>query len=127
MKPVKVAVPVTNGVVDGPGEGEKVRIYEVNGGEVKLVEEYRNPALDKEMTRGVWMLRSALERGAEAFIVTEIGPPGFRFLSGKAKVYVVEPVEVEKALEMLVKGELQEATAPTHEEHHHEHHHAHHF
>jgi len=61
---MKVAVPVTNGYVDGPGEGETVRIYEVNGNSVKLVEEYPNPALTKETARGLWMFEERLgERG----------------------------------------------------------------
>ncbi|MCG2888011.1 MAG: NifB/NifX family molybdenum-iron cluster-binding protein [Sulfolobales archaeon] len=121
---MKVAVPVSNGYVDGPGEGETVRIYEVNGNSVKLVEEYPNPALTKEAARGLWMLRSALERGATAFLVAEIGPPGFRFLKqNNASIYVVEPMLVEEALRLLIEGKLKEAEGPTHGDHHHHHHH----
>jgi Uncharacterized conserved protein len=29
--------------------------------------------------RGIYMLRSAMERGANAVILSEIGPPGFRW------------------------------------------------
>ncbi|MGC9105505.1 MAG: NifB/NifX family molybdenum-iron cluster-binding protein [Thermoprotei archaeon] len=121
---MRVAVPVTNGYVDGPGEAEKVRIYELNGTEIKLVEEYPNPALTKEMARGVWMLKSGLEKGAKAFIVAEIGPPGFRLLKeAGASIYVVDPMPAEEALKLLAEGKLQEATGPTHGEHHHHHHH----
>ncbi|QKR00877.1 diguanylate cyclase [Metallosphaera tengchongensis] len=117
---MKVAVPVTNGLVDGPGEGEKVRIYEVEGMEAKLVEEYDNPALTANYARGVHMLKSALERGAKTFILVEIGPPGIRFLQGKAKVFLAEPnTSAEEAVRMLVEGKLKETDKPTHGEHHH--------
>ncbi len=122
---MKVAVPVTNGYVDGPGEGEKVRIYEVNGKEFKLVEEYDNPALTAMYVRGVHMLKSALEKGATAFILVEIGPPGIRFLQGKAKVFLAEPgTPADEAVKMLTEGKLNETDKPTHGEHH-EHHHMH--
>ncbi|BBL47482.1 MULTISPECIES: NifB/NifX family molybdenum-iron cluster-binding protein [Metallosphaera] len=113
---MKVAIPVTNGMVDGPGEGLKVRIYEVDK-EVKLLEEYDNPALTAMAARGIYMLRSALDKGVTAFIVAEIGPPGVRFLEGKAKIYLAEG-KVEDVLNKLIKGELKETHEPTHGEHH---------
>jgi len=114
---MRVAVPVTDGVVDGPGEGEVVRIYEV-GSDVKLIEEYENPAKYAMAARGVHMLKSALERGAEAFIVAEIGPPGLRYLESKAKIYLGKGYPVELALERFMKGELPEIKEPTHGHHH---------
>ncbi|MBW9141917.1 MAG: NifB/NifX family molybdenum-iron cluster-binding protein [Candidatus Aramenus sp.] len=122
---MKVAIPVTNGYVDGPGEGEKVRIYEVNGTEAKLVEEYDNPALNATYARGVHMLKSALEKGATAFILVEIGPPGIRFLQGKAKVFLAEPgTTADEAVKMFLEGKLVETDKPTHGEHRQgEHHH----
>ncbi|MEM0072175.1 MAG: NifB/NifX family molybdenum-iron cluster-binding protein [Metallosphaera sp.] len=114
----KVAVPVTNGYVDGPGEGEKVRIYEVSGNGPALVEEYDNPALKATFARGIHMLKSALEKGATAFIVAEIGPPGVRFLEGKAKILLAPGERVEDALEKFMKGALLETHQPTHESRH---------
>ncbi|NON61844.1 NifB/NifX family molybdenum-iron cluster-binding protein [Acidianus sp. RZ1] len=117
---MRVAVPTTNGIVDGPGEAMKVRIYEVSGNEVKLVEEYDIPALKAMAARGVHMLRSAIEKGATSFLLVEIGPPGVRYLSGKAKIYIVpQGTSVDSALNMFRSGKLIETTAPTHEEHHH--------
>jgi len=116
---VKVAVPVTNDYVDGPGEATEVHIYEVNGKEYKLVEKFTNPALQATHARGVYMLKAGLERGVTAFIVAEIGPPGIRFLKGKAKVYLASGMKVDEALDKLVKGELTETDKPTHDDHHH--------
>ncbi len=65
---MRIAVPVTDEYVDGPGEGLRVRIYEL-GNEVKLIEEYDNPALQATAARGIHMLRSALERGVTGFLV----------------------------------------------------------
>ncbi|BCS93827.1 hypothetical protein L3N51_00573 [Metallosphaera sp. J1] len=122
---MKVAVPVTNGMIDGPGEGLTVRIYEVDE-KIRLIEEYENPALKATAARGIYMLRSALDKGVTAFVVAEIGPPGVRFLEGKAKIYIAEG-RVEDALDKLIKGELMETHEPTHGEHHgHGGHHIHH-
>ncbi|BDC18015.1 NifB/NifX family molybdenum-iron cluster-binding protein [Acidianus sp. HS-5] len=117
---MRIAIPTTNGRVDGPGEGEDVLIYEINGDDIKLVEKYENPALKATAARGARMLKSALDKGVNAVIVAEIGPPGVRLLKGKAKIYLAEGLTVEEALEKFKRGELQETDKPTHEEHHHE-------
>ncbi len=117
---MRVAIPVTNGRVDGPGEGQEVLIYEINGDDAKLLERYENPALKATAARGAHMLKSALDKGAVAVILAEIGPPGVRLLKGKAKIFLAEGLTVEEALEKFKKGELQETDKPTHEEHHHE-------
>ena len=117
---MKVAIPVTNGYVDGPGEGLVVQIYEVENGQYKLIEEYENPALRAMAARGVHMLKSAIDKGVKAVIVAEMGPPGFRLLQNyNVKAYLGEGLDVKTALEKLIKNELPELKGPTHEEHHH--------
>ena len=122
---MKVAIPVTNGYVDGPGEGLVVQIYEVENGQYKLIEEYENPALKATAVRGAHMLKSAIDRGVNAIIVAEMGPPAFRLIQNyRIKAYLGEGLDVKTALEKLIKNELPELNGPTHEEHHHgEHHH----
>lgn len=115
---MKVAIPVTNGYVDGPGEGLEVIIYEIKDGKPYLVERYENPALKATAARGAHMLKSALDKGVNAVIVAEIGPPGVRLLKGKAKIYLAPGLKVEEALDKLIKGELIETDKPTHEHHH---------
>ncbi|AWR96394.1 diguanylate cyclase [Acidianus sulfidivorans JP7] len=115
---MKVAIPVTNGIVDGPGEGEEVHIYEISDNKINLVEKYENPALKATAARGAHMLKSVLDRGVNAVIVAEIGPPGVRLLRGKVKIYLGEGMREEEALEKLIKGELKETDKPTHGEHH---------
>ncbi|MEJ2779292.1 NifB/NifX family molybdenum-iron cluster-binding protein [Stygiolobus sp. CP850M] len=116
---MKVAIPVTNGFVDGPGEGLEVMIYQLEGGKFTLVEKYENPALRATAARGLHMLKSALDKGINAVVVAEIGPPGVRLLKGKAKIYLAPGLKVEEALERLLKGELPETDKPTHDEHRH--------
>jgi len=116
---MKVAIPVTNGKVDGPGEGLEVYIYEIKDGEARLIEKYENPALRATTSRGIHMLKSALDRGINAVIVAEIGPPGVRLLKGKVKIYLAEGLDVKEALDKLIRGELMETDRPTHEQHHH--------
>lgn len=117
---MKIAIPVTDNFVTGPGEGEEVQIYEINGNEIKLLEKYENPALKAIVARGVYMLKSALDRGVNAVIVTEIGPPGVRLLQGKAKIYLAEQgITVDEAIRKFIKGELKETNKPTHGDYHH--------
>ncbi|QIW25383.1 diguanylate cyclase [Sulfolobus sp. S-194] len=119
---MRIAIPVTNGYVEGPGEALKVQIYEVEGQEYKLIEEYDNPALKAMAVRGAHMLKSAIDRGVNAVIVAEMGPPGLRLLQNyKIKAYLAEGLDVKTAIEKFIKGELPEIIKPTHEEHHHHH------
>ncbi len=114
----KVALPVSGDEVTGPGEGEKVEIFEVEN-EIKLIEEYPNPALQAIAARGAHMLKSALDKGAQVFLVTEMGPPGVRLLQGKAKAFLVEEgTKVDDALKLFKEGKLQEIVKPTHTERH---------
>ena len=73
---MKVAVVETNLIVEGPGEGQTVQIYETEPAP-RGVEEYQNPALTATTTRGIWMLKSAMEKGATAIVVAEAGSPAF--------------------------------------------------
>jgi predicted Fe-Mo cluster-binding NifX family protein len=119
MNSIKVAVSVTDGLVERPGEGLEVRFYQIEGNKVKLLESYSNPALTAVRARGVRMLKSALEKGASAFIVGEMGPPRVRLLQGKAKFYLAQGVKVEEAIDRLLKRTLTETTSPTRAQAHH--------
>ena len=117
---MKVAVPVTENKVSGPGEGMEVRIYDTND-DMKLLDTYENPALKAQSARGIWMLRSAIERGAEAIIVSEAGAPAFSYTKGKLKLYFGRGLNVAEALSSFKAGRLSELTVPTHEHGHHHH------
>lgn len=116
---MKIAVPATDGLVDGPGEGRKVIIFEVDSEGFQLVEEYDNPALTAQSARGIWMLRSALERGAEGIIVSGAGAHAFDFLQGKAKMFYAANSNVNNAIYDFMKGNLPELNQATHGHHHH--------
>ncbi|MEL9991608.1 MAG: methyltransferase domain-containing protein [Thermoproteus sp.] len=116
---MRVAISETKGRVDGPGEAEEIAIYDVEGGSYKLVERLENPAKYARMARGAAALAEAHRRGAQALIVSEIGPRGFEIASRWGmKIYIYEGL-AEEALDLFAKGALKEATGPTHGEHHH--------
>jgi len=74
---MKVVISETGGRVDGPGEGEELAIYEIAEGRYKLIERVENPARHARMARGAAALAEARRRGAQALVVSEIGPRGF--------------------------------------------------
>jgi predicted Fe-Mo cluster-binding NifX family protein len=111
---MKIAVCETEGMIDGPGEAANIVIYETTPN-IKIVERYENPALKATAARGIWMLRSAIERGANIIIVAEAGPPAFSFLKGKAELFLGKNMKVESAVEDFLKGNLQKLDKPTHE------------
>lgn len=70
------------------------------------------------------MLKSAIDKGVNAVVVAEMGPPGFRFLQRyNVKAYLGMGLDAKTALEKLIKNELLEITQPTHGERHGEHYH----
>lgn len=114
---MKVAVVETNLIIEGPGEGQTVQIYETEPA-LKLVEEYQNPALKATTTRGIWMLKSVMEKGATAIVVAEAGSPAFNFTKGKAVLYSGAGMKVDAAIKALVDGKLPKMDGPTHEHGH---------
>ena len=117
---MKIAIPVTDNMVSGPGEGQEVRIYDA-GKEIKLLDTYENPALKATSARGIWMLRSAIDHGAVAIILSGAGAPAFTFTKGKLKIYLGAELSVDDALSLFRDGKLSELTTPTHEHGHHDH------
>ncbi len=117
---MKIAIPVIDNMVSGPGEGQEVRIYDA-GREVKLLDTYENPALKATSARGIWMLRSAIDHGAGAIILSGAGAPAFTFARGKLKIYLGAGLSVDEALSTFKDGKLSELTTATHEHGHHDH------
>nr|KJR73188.1 MAG: methyltransferase type 11 [Thermoproteus sp. AZ2] len=114
---MKIAISTTNGLVDGPGEGEELAIYEVDGGRYKLVERIKNPALSARAARGLAALAELRRRGVGAVIISEIGSRGFDVAKQWGmKIYIAEG-SAEEALEKFIRGELKEAEGPTHMHH----------
>ncbi|MGC9137227.1 NifB/NifX family molybdenum-iron cluster-binding protein [Caldivirga sp.] len=109
--------------VTGPGEGEYILVYEVDGNVMKLTGRELNPALQAEMHRGLYALRRVRELGIDSLIVSEIGRRGFNIArSLKLKIYVVpEGVSADDAVKMVTSGRVNIADAPTHGHGHHEH------
>ncbi len=121
---MKLAVIADSGNhVTGPGEGEYILVYEVNGDAVKLVGREPNPALQAEMHRGLYALRRVRELGVDSLIVSEIGRPGFNLAKSiNLRVYIVpDGVNADDAVKMVISGMVNAADAPTHEHGHHEH------
>ncbi len=107
----KIAISVIKNMVSSPGKGEEIYIYEIND-LPKLIEKYENPAIKAISTPGIYMIKSVLDRNVNAFIVSEIGAPGVRFLNGRARIFISENSTVEDALNKYIKNELKEITDP---------------
>lgn len=122
---MKIAVIKTGDAVDGPGEGEEIAVYELEGGGYRLIEVVENPAKYARAARGIAALAEARRLGAGALVASEIGPRGFAVAQGWGlKIYIYQG-SVEGMFERLAKGELAEARGPTHGERHHVHGHVH--
>ncbi len=127
---MKIAISVSDGLVSGPGEGDEVWIVDIkDDGSYEVVKRYENPAKYAQQVRGIFMLRSVLDHGVNTVILSEIGPPGYRWAieKGGIKIYVFEG-RVEDAIKAFIEGRLIETPGPTHGErhgHHGHHHHRH--
>ncbi|BAB59696.1 hypothetical protein [Thermoplasma volcanium GSS1] len=118
---MKIAVAVSDNKVGGPGESQYVYIYDVKDGNADLLEKYENPAMHAYRAKGLQMLASAISRGVDAIILSELGRPGYSYLKDRIKVYITPEVEVERAIKDVINGRIPVATAPTHEHGMHEH------
>ncbi|MGC8609402.1 MAG: NifB/NifX family molybdenum-iron cluster-binding protein [Thermoplasmata archaeon] len=114
---MKIAVAVTDGHVGDPGECDQVYIYEADGNGVKMIEKFENPGKKAIAAPGVVMLRNAIERGANAVVLSEIGRPGTNYLRGRAKVYLADGLPAEEAVKEVMAGSIPETLEPTHEGH----------
>ncbi len=114
---MKIAVAVTNGFVSDPGECDEVHIYESSGNGLELKEKFENPGKKALAAPGVVMIRSAVEKGAGAIILSEIGRPGINYLKGKARVYLAGGMAATEAAKKVMDGSIPETTEPTHEGH----------
>ena len=119
---MKVAIAAKNDVVADPGECEEIHFYDLKDGTPILLKKIENPGKNARAAKGVVMLRSALENGADAIIVNEIGRPGVNYLKGKAKIFLADGMNIEDAIHALSSGRLKETVEPTHEGGHREHH-----
>ncbi|GAB6947522.1 hypothetical protein JCM16161A_16520 [Vulcanisaeta sp. JCM 16161] len=122
---MRIAISVSNGFVSGPGEGDEVWIIEVrDDGTYEVIERYENPAKYAQQVRGIFMLRSVLERGVNTVILSEIGSPAYKWAVEKGvRIYIFKG-RIEDAIRAFIDGKLTEAQGPTHGEHHG--HHGHH-
>ncbi len=127
---MRIAIPVSNGFVSGPGEGDEVWIIEINddSGNYRVIERYENPAKYAQQVRGVFMLRSVVEHGVNTVILSEIGAPAYRWAVERGiRIYIFEG-RVEDAIKSFIEGKLTEAQGPAPGHHHgrHGHHGVHH-
>lgn len=102
-----IAIPSTNGIVEGPGEGDEVLIFDSEL-DYRLMESYHNPGLDVLSARGIAMLVSALRMKVATIIVAHLGSPAYQFIKGKAKLYYADGMKVRDAIARLKDGLLTE-------------------
>lgn len=80
-----IAVPVKGNITSGPGEADEIAIIDTAQG--RVVERYPNPALTATSARGITMVKSALDRNAEALVVGGIGEHALSYAMKKLKVF----------------------------------------
>ncbi|MGP6239842.1 NifB/NifX family molybdenum-iron cluster-binding protein [Cuniculiplasma sp. SKW4] len=119
---MRIAIPSEDGYVGGPGESREVEIYSVEDKVSKFIERYENPALKAEHTRGIFMIKSAMEKGCEILILGEAGAPAFNFTKGRIKIYNGKGMKTEEAINSFLNGNLKEMTGPTEHGNHHNYH-----
>ncbi len=107
-----IAVPVSGNQPSGPGEAEEVLIFDTLAG--KEIERYENPALTATSGRGIAMIRSILERKAEALVVSGIGQHAFDVARRNLKVLNGAGLTLEQIIQGATKGTLSELSAPNH-------------
>jgi predicted Fe-Mo cluster-binding NifX family protein len=117
---MRVAIAVDGNFVSGPGEAAEVRIYDILNGH-RLIESYENPALTAKAARGIVMLKSVVDRGAESIIVSGVGQHAFTYTPGRLKLFLGNGMTVDQALSRFESGKLQELTEATHDHGNHEH------
>lgn len=113
---MKIGIPVTGDRASGPGEAMEVVIVDTSTGQE--LERYENPALTATSARGIMMVRSVVDRGAEALVVGGIGQHALDYARQKLKVMGAVDMTVPEIVRALNSGKLVELHHPNHEGHH---------
>lgn len=112
-----IAVPVKGNITSGPGEASEIAIVDTSKG--KVIERYPNPALTATSGRGIAMVRSALDRKAEALVVGGIGEHALSFAMRYLKVFNGSGVTLDELTGENGLENLPELLQATHGGHHH--------
>lgn len=115
-----IAVPVNGKIATGPGEAREIAIVDTVKGTV--LETYPNPALMATSARGISMVRSAMERNAEALVVGGIGEHALSYASNHMKVFNGSGLTLEDIMVKFPENQLEELLHATHSGHHDHHH-----
>lgn len=107
-----IAVPVTGNQPSGPGEAMEVVLYDTSTG--MEVERYQNPALTATSGRGIAMIRSVMERKADALVVGGIGQHAFEVARRNIRVLNGAGLTLEQIIHSAANGSLHELSAPNH-------------
>ncbi len=112
-----VAVPVKGNMTSGPGEAEEIAIVDTNLG--RVTERYPNPALTAASARGIAMVRSAIDRKAEALVVGGIGEHALSYAMKHLKVFNGSGVALDEISGEPGIDNLPQLLQATHGGHHH--------
>lgn len=117
---MKIAIPVEHGLIGGPGESSEILILDSDSDNA-IVEKYENPALTASSARGISMINSVLDRGAEVLILGHIGQHAFSYAASRLKIYSATDMDVETAIREFKEGRLQILKEALHGSGHHHH------
>ncbi len=115
---MKIAIPVTEQEVGGPGESREIVVVDTEM-DYSVTERYENPALTATSARGISMIRSAVDREASAMIVAHIGSHAFSYVRGRIRLYSGIGLTLDEALAGFKAGTLEEITEELPGNHHH--------
>jgi predicted Fe-Mo cluster-binding NifX family protein len=104
-------------MLSGPGEAQEVLVFDTSTG--RELDRYENPAPTATSGRGIAMIRSLLERKAEAIVVSGIGQHAFEVARRTLKVLNGEGLTLGQIVQEAAKGTLPELTEPSHSMHSH--------
>lgn len=107
-----IAVPVTGNQPSGPGEAMEVVLFDTDSR--REIERYENPALTASSGRGIAMIRSVMERKADALVVGGIGQHAFEVARRNIRVLNGAGMSLEEILNGASSGTLAELSAPNH-------------
>lgn len=112
-----IAVPVSGNMPSGPGEARDVLMIDTSTG--KELERYENPALTATSARGIVMLRSVIDRKADALVVSGIGEHAMTYAKGRITILNGAGRTLGDIVKAVSENSLPEISEATHSGHHH--------
>lgn len=114
---MRFAIAATGDKISGPGEATEIIIYNLEKN-ASLEEIYENPALTATSARGISMLKSVIDKGVEALVISGIGEHAFNYASGRLNLLNGRGMTTDEAVQKISKDGMKPIKSATHGMHH---------